>query len=154
MSIYLVQHAQSKSKEEDPERGLTDEGKETAKKAAEFFSGLELNIDEIWHSGKKRAKQTAELFAVKIKRQNAISVHENLGPTDDIEPVKREIEKGDKGDVMIVGHLPFLSRLTSALITGNPDRDIITFRNAAINCLEKDEEGWKVSWIVTPDIIR
>ncbi|MBI3989381.1 MAG: hypothetical protein HY347_07165 [candidate division NC10 bacterium] len=43
--------------------------------------------------------------------------------------------------LMLVGHLPHLSRLTSALLVGDPEREVIRFRMGAIVCLSKTAGG-------------
>ncbi|RLD16037.1 MAG: phosphohistidine phosphatase SixA, partial [Caldiserica bacterium] len=62
MRIYLVQHAEAKPKEEDPERPLTEKGVLNAKKVAEFLKG-KIKPSCIYHSDKLRAKQTAKIFS-------------------------------------------------------------------------------------------
>ena len=62
MKLYLVQHAKAASKNADPERPLTEEGYRDIQKVSAFIKPLNLSIDCIWHSGKKRAGQTAEVL--------------------------------------------------------------------------------------------
>ena len=63
MKLFLIQHAQAKSKEEDPQRSLTDEGKANIKKVAEYVARTAPEVTEVWHSEKLRAKQTAQILA-------------------------------------------------------------------------------------------
>lgn len=64
MRIYLVQHGESKSEEIDPERRLTESGSRDVQEIADFLRTSDaLEVNEIWHSGKVRAQQTAELLA-------------------------------------------------------------------------------------------
>ncbi|MBT4364970.1 MAG: hypothetical protein HOD17_10835 [Desulfobacteraceae bacterium] len=55
---------------------------------------------------------------------------------------------------MIVGHLPFLDRLTSFLITGSVDKSVFKFQNGGIVCLIKEPENdsWVIKWALMPDI--
>ena len=71
MRLYLVQHAKAASKEVNPERPLTEEGLRDIKKVAEFVKPLNLCVDYLWHSGKKRTVQTVEVVK-KIKEATAI----------------------------------------------------------------------------------
>ncbi len=153
MYLYLIQHAEAKSKEKDPERGLTESGKKTMERISDFFSRLKPEIYVIWHSGKKRAEQTAEILAASLGLKNRLITHTNLGPGDDISPVKKKIEKTKKNNIAIVGHLPYLNRLASILLSGDETRDMIRFRNAGIVCLVRDDTGWKLSWMLTPDLL-
>ncbi len=153
MYLYLIQHAEAKSKEKDPGRGLTESGKKTMERISDFFSRLKPEIYVIWHSGKKRAEQTAEILAASLGLKNRLITHTNLGPGDDISPVKKKIEKTKKNNIAIVGHLPYLNRLASILLSGDETMDMIRFRNAGIVCLVRDDTGWKLSWMLTPDLL-
>ena len=62
MRLYLVQHGKATPKEEDPDRPLTESGQEEVEAMADFIHPLELQIGQMWHSGKTRAKQTARLW--------------------------------------------------------------------------------------------
>ena len=66
MKVYLVQHGEAKSEEEDPQRKLTDKGIGEVQKVADFLRPLKLTVNAIWHSGKPRAQQTGELLAKAI----------------------------------------------------------------------------------------
>ena len=63
MALLLVQHGKNLSKEEDPEKGLSTEGRKDVKQTAGWLKSFEVSVNEIWHSGLKRARETAEIFA-------------------------------------------------------------------------------------------
>jgi phosphohistidine phosphatase len=151
MRLYLVQHGKAVDKKVDPDRPLTDEGAEEVDAVATFLSGRELGICEVWHSGKTRARQTAERVAARLAPTARIVARDDLAPDDDPKPVAARLHKSAK-DLLIVGHLPFLSKLASLLLTDKADAAVIAFRNAGVVCLERDEEGaWQAAWIITPD---
>ena len=153
MKLYLVQHAKAASEQQDPQRSLTAEGKEDMQKVAAFIKPLNLDLYAIWHSGKKRAVQTAEVLAGAVSVRGGIMQRDRLGPNDDVSALRDELAAMDE-DVMIVGHLPFLSRLASLLLTGLESGDTVTFRNAGIVCLERGEDKlWHICWVVTPEIL-
>ena len=54
MKLYLVQHAKAASKDVDPQRSLTDEGRRDVKKIAALIRPLKLSVDVLWHSGPNR----------------------------------------------------------------------------------------------------
>jgi phosphohistidine phosphatase len=154
MNLYLVQHGESRSEEEDPERRLTDKGIAEVQKVARFLSGLKLSVNAVWHSGKPRARQTAELVAEAIGAADRIEKHAGLGPKDEIAPTKKALEKSS-GDVMIVGHLPFLGKLVALLVTGDEENDVVQFQFGSLVCLEqRDGERWKVAWMIRPALLR
>ncbi|MHC4131970.1 MAG: phosphohistidine phosphatase SixA [Planctomycetota bacterium] len=153
MILYLVQHAKATSKDVDSERPLTDEGRDEAKLIANFVRGSGLSVWYIWHSGKKRAIQTAEILSEAFHLENSIKTRDDLGPNDDAGKIETEVNSIEH-DVLIVGHMPFLSRLASRLLCGNQKSGTVTFKNAGIICLRRDEENrWHLDWSVIPQLV-
>jgi len=72
-----------------------------------------------------------------------------------VKEIADEIEQGQK-DLMIVGHLPYLARLTSLLITGSDSNMVVGFQQGGIVCLRHDDEekGWTIAWMLVPEIIK
>jgi phosphohistidine phosphatase len=152
--VYLVQHGQSKSEEEDPQRRLTDKGIGEVQKVANFLRPLELRVDTVWHSGKARAQQTAELLAQAVSAQDRVAQREGLGPKDQVETTKQELERAGR-QVMIVGHLPFLGKLVALLITGSEANEVVEFQFGGVVCIERRNEGrWKIAWMITPSLLH
>jgi phosphohistidine phosphatase len=150
--LYLVQHARAVEKEVNGERPLSAEGKEDARKVAAFLKETGLSVGRLWHSGKLRAAQTAESIAEGVNATGKIEEKEGLKPNDNVEAVADELA-ADEGSTMLVGHMPFVGRLASLLLTGSEEADIVGFRQGAIACLEKDENGkWRIEWMITPEI--
>jgi phosphohistidine phosphatase len=153
MRLYLVQHAKAASKEVDPERALTAEGRRNLQKVAAFIEPLNLSVDCLWHSGKKRAAQTAGTLAEVINAKEGTTVRDGLGPMDDVTAIRDELVSTER-DVMIVGHLPFLGKLASLLLTGSESANTVAFKNAGIVCLSRwDENEWQIEWVVTPELL-
>lgn len=153
MKLYLVQHAKAMSKEENPERPLRELGRKELQKVADFVKPLSLAVDNIWDSGKLRATQTAEVLAGAFQRAQEQNSRDGLGPKDDVAALAKEITASGK-NVMIVGHQPFLGKLTSLLLTGSQDGNPVVFKNAGIVCLNYGEEqAWQLQWEIIPDII-
>lgn len=149
MEIYLVQHGLAASKDEDPDRPLTPEGEGECERVAAAVAGAGVRPDRILHSGKTRARQTAEIFA---RALGGIEIDESdgLAPLDD----PTAIAGGLAGDerIALVGHLPHLSRLAALLVTGDPETGIVQFRNGGVIALRRTEGGWRVAWVVTPEV--
>jgi len=87
MFLYLVQHAKAFKKDEDPERGITDEGKDETRKLSQCLKRMNPDIHVIWQSGKKRARETAEIIGEELGCERRIMEHSHLEPTDLIAPV-------------------------------------------------------------------
>jgi phosphohistidine phosphatase len=152
MKLYLVQHAKAASKEVDPQRALTEEGIKEIKKVTEFIKPLNLSVDYLWHSGKKRAQQTAEFLAEIIAINKERTACDGLAPNDDVKAIENQI-KSINQDIMIVGHLPFLSKLASLILTDSESSGTVAFRNAGIVCLNYTDDEWHIDWIIIPQII-
>ena len=152
MKLYLVQHGNAAAKEIDPDRSLTEKGKDDVGKVAGFIRPLDISA-QLWHSGKTRAAQTAEILAEAMTVKGGGSVKEGLSPNDDVKKTKEQIESADE-DVVIVGHLPFLGKLASLLVTGNESKGTVSFKQGGMVCLEcDDDKRWQVVWMVIPEII-
>ncbi len=154
MYVYLVQHGKAKSAEEDPNRGLSDEGRHEIQRVAEFLSELRITVSLIQHSGKTRAEETAHLLAESIRCTSGPCHVQGMDPTDD-PSLMANFLKVYTDDVVMVGHLPNLERLTSLLLTGSPDRRPVVFRNGGVICLQKDGSGvWGLLWALLPELLH
>ena len=153
MKLYLVQHAKAAPKEVNPQRPLTEEGRRDVQKVVAFVKPLKLWVDYLWHSGKRRAAETAELLAEVIEIKEATIAHDGLGPNDDVTVLRNELASS-RHRIMVVGHLPFLSKLASLLLAGSESAETVAFKNAGIVCLNRSETNqWQVDWVVTPELI-
>jgi phosphohistidine phosphatase len=147
--LYLVRHGEAKSKDEDPERGLTDSGRTDVTRVAAWAAAAGIQVGEIRHSGKLRAQQTAEIFAEHLGTQAAAAP--GLAPNDDVAAIAGAIEH-EQGVIMLVGHLPFLERLAALLITGNSENGIVTLDAAALLELTASDD-WKVTCLMQPRLL-
>lgn len=153
MRLYLVQHGEARPETEDPERRLSDKGLADAEKTAAFLRPLSLELEAIWQSGKARAAETAEILARVVKSRQGTVQRSGIAPLDPVDPIAREVTRLD-GNLMIVGHLPFMNRLASALAAGSDSADCVAFQQAGVTCLERDDKAkWRVRWMVTPDLL-
>jgi len=152
MRIYLIRHGEAKPKHEDPDRALTDRGQAESRKIADFLTPLNLAVSAVWHSGKTRAAQTAEILATAVASENAPAARRGLAPLDDVQPLAGELDHAT-ADHMIVGHLPFLARLAGALLTGNADACPVAFQCSTAVCLERDNTIWYLRWALPPNLL-
>jgi phosphohistidine phosphatase len=154
MRVYLIQHGESKSEEKDPQRRLTDKGIGEVQTVADFLRPLKLAVDAVWHSGKARAQQTGELLAEAVGTRDGVVQREGLGPKDQVTTTKEALEQTG-GDVMIVGHLPFLGKLVALLVTGSEENEIVEFQFGSVVCIERrDDRKWKLAWMITPALLH
>ncbi len=151
MRVYLVQHAEAMSEDQDPQRPLTDLGRQHARWVGGLAARMEVEVQQVRHSGKTRARETAEILGDALNPPQGVVAASGLSPLDDVEPVAEDLEDGS-GSIMLVGHLPFMERLAGRLLTGDAREPVIDFTNAGIVCLERTVDRWQASWIITPRI--
>lgn len=155
MALFLVQHGLSTAKEIDPQKGLTEQGTSDTERIAEVARGYEIPVGRIIHSGKRRAKQTAEIFAKALAGDLSLDAVTGISPLDDVKIFAETIIVED--NLMVVGHLPFMQRLVSYLSTGSEEIFIYKFQNSGIVCLDQstEEDGtseWFIKWTLNPNI--
>ncbi|MCP4684179.1 MAG: phosphohistidine phosphatase SixA [bacterium] len=154
MKLYLVRHAQSAPKDSDPDQSLTEIGLSEAERVAEYVTRHgNIKINTITHSGKLRARQTAEIFYEALSGVKAIAAVKDLDPMADPSGWADRLGLMED-DLMLVGHLPHLGKLASLLVCGDTVRDVVDFRNAVVVCLERNETGsWTVTWMLPPELV-
>ena len=154
MHIYLVQHGAAVPKDENEERPLSDQGRDDINKVASFLARSGVSVPRVIHSGKLRAMETALLLSGVIGPGNMVEEAETgLAPDDSTDLFFAAIEEWTD-DAIIVGHLPFMAKLASRLVTGNEDETVVHFKPGSVACLERGENGggWTVSWFVRPEL--
>ena len=151
MRLYLVQHGEAKSKQEDPERGLTDKGISDIETLADFLKG-KVSFDRIVHSGKLRAQQTVDILTTAIAPNITPAVIDCINPNDNPQKLKELIENWI-GDNLVVGHLPFMARVVGLLVNNESDKALNNYRPGSMVCLEKENSSdWKIAWILRPEL--
>jgi phosphohistidine phosphatase len=152
MALYLVQHGKSLPKDQDPDQGLSEEGIAETRRMANLAKDHGVVVSQIRHSAKARARQTAEIFAKALNPLKGLQEVSGIQPLDDVAKYAPHIDPDQS--IMLVGHLPFMERMTSYLITGSVDMPVFKFQNSGIVCLDKDVAGpsWLILWSLMPKI--
>lgn len=150
---YLVRHGEAKADMEDPARPLSDRGCEEVQRVARHAAILGLEVAQIRHSEKLRARQTAEILAEHLAPRLGIRQVEGLAPSDEPDRVRTELEAAEE-PLMLVGHLPHLSRLVSALVLGDSEKEIVWPDTGTMVCLAKTERGFRLLWVLTPELAQ
>ncbi len=146
--LYFVQHGLALSKADNPDRPLSEIGIKQTESIARQIHTSDIAISQIFHSGKLRALQTAEIIAATTNIK-AVSVLDHLSPNDEVTLITQNL---NIDNALYIGHLPHLEKLVSYLVTGDESQNIITFQNSAIVCLEKTNHLYQVQWYLTPDL--
>ena len=153
MRIYLTQHGLAVPKDVDPDRPLSEQGRQDVRRLADFLGHAGVRVEQVLHSGKTRAEQTAAILAEPLLPTGQPQARAGLGPKDPLEVLSPEIAFWST-DALIVGHLPFLGRLASLLLASDPDRPMLAFQPGSMACLEKDAGGhWVLVWMIRPELL-
>lgn len=154
MRLYLIQHGEATSKEINPDRPLSDRGASDVQRLAVSLAGRGIGAARIVHSGKTRAKQTADALAAAAEPRVAPEAVDGLSPTDSVERMGTRIVEWTK-DTMIVGHEPFLGKLAARLLCGDENGVSVAFVPGTAACLERGDDGrWSLVWMLPPPLVR
>ena len=148
MRLFLVHHAEAVGPEIDTRRPLSARGEAQAERGATEAAARGARPAVVWHSGKLRARQTAQAFWRACNALAEFSATRDLQP-DDPPSWMRDRLRGESRDVLIAGHFPHLPRLLSLLLTGHENAPG-SFPQHGVVALETDDEGetWKEIWRV------
>lgn len=153
MEVYLARHGEAVSEEVDPLRPLTEAGNMNIQRIGRFLARCpEILPACICHSPKARASQTAHILGKALSASTTPSIRDGLLPLDDPSVWKDRLTGRDR-NVLLVGHLPHLSRLASLLLLAEPQEGIFDFTPGTVLCLEKTV-GWQVKWMLSPEVLK
>jgi phosphohistidine phosphatase len=154
VKLYLAQHGNAVSREEDPERPLSDQGEQDVRRMASRLGDAGIQVSRVWHSGKLRAVQTAEILAKRILSGRKTEFIKGLAPNDPVVEFARDADVWDE-DTLVVGHLPFMSRLVSLLLAGDAEHELLVFSPGSLVCLERhDADCWVIAWMLRPELLH
>ena len=148
MQFYLVRHGEAVSQALNDQRPLTPAGRREVERLAQAAATREVRPGKIFHSGLLRARETAELLSDKLGGPEEIRESAGLRPDDDPSVTRAELESSTV-PLMLVGHLPHLTRLLSSLLTGDAERAVVEFAPATMVCLSYEDNRWKILWKLT-----
>jgi phosphohistidine phosphatase len=140
--LFLVHHAEAVDATVDPQRPLTNRGRLHAEAVAARAAARGAKPTVIWHSGKLRARQTAECFWRVCNPLAELAAVHGLQPDDPAKWIK-DVVDGDPRDVMLVGHMPHLGRLLELLVR---DRGVGSFPAHGCVALEARDGVWCELW--------
>lgn len=140
MNLYLIRHAQAEllgAGQLDADRKLTPKGLEQAKTLRRTFEHLDVHLDVVYSSPWRRARQTATALS-------SVAHHLEIMPELAAAPDQMLIQKlqgiaGQRPDavLVLVGHQPWISELTSLLLTGDTSLAAnLEYKKCAVYALE------------------
>jgi phosphohistidine phosphatase len=145
MRVVLMRHGEAGNAASDDARHLTETGVAQAESQGRMLRKLDWTGTEVWHSRKVRAAETARHLAEAAGLAAAFHEQPGLLPEDDVTHIATLLEQESK-DLIVVGHLPYMSYLASHLATGNALSSMWHFGTGAMLVLSRMGRGaWEVA---------
>ena len=145
MLFYLAHHGDALGPGVDPQRPLSPRGRRQADALAAQAAARGVRPVAIWHSGKLRARQTAEAYWRACNPLAEFAAARWTQPGDP--PRLADLLDVEKRDVMLVGHMPHVDRLLRRLLAG--DEGLPPFPVNGMVAVERGETGWVERWRLT-----
>ena len=147
MLILIVRHAAAGERDplrypDDTLRPLTRKGRETHAAVARLLRKRGMAPEAILSSPWKRARQTAGIMARALPGSRRLKplLAPSLTTAPDLDALKRDLKPAEVARVVaLVGHEPWLSELTSLLLTGEPHRLVLDFPKSGVAGIEARE---------------
>ena len=147
--ICLVHHGHAIGPEVDSLRPLSERGRADVARLAEDARARGVKPDVIWHSGKLRARQTAESFWRACNPLATCAHVRGLLPDDPPSWIRDRIVAGPRS-IMVVSHMPYLPALLHLLCGAAADPPPFDFPLHGCVALEADGNQWKEIWRIKP----
>ena len=151
MNLYILQHGEAVPKEVDPERPLSEQGVRDIRILAMHMQNMGVQLGNIFHSGKLRAEQSARLIADVLSPEIEPVQTDGLNPNDDPTVILDDFRQMP-GNILVVSHMPFVSRLCSVLLTGSDHAEFASLPGTLF-CLEKNDDKWCLAYMLRPDFL-
>ena len=148
--LFLAHHGKAVGPDVDPRRPLSDIGRAEVDRLAGKAAANGAKPAIVWHSGKLRAKQTAEAY---WRACNALA---EFAATRDIQPDDppqwlRDRLRAESRDVLIAGHFPYMPRLLSLLVSGGDAGADFPLNGVVALSTEDAGETWRELWRIEND---
>lgn len=144
-----MQHGDAVDESIDAERPLSKQGIDDIQRLAWRMQKMGVQLAHIFHSGKLRAEQTAEIIAQEVAPAVQPLQVNGLKPNDDPSVIAEDINKMAE-DILITSHMPFVSRLCSWLLAGNTEIEFAS-EPGTLFCLDKQGKHWRLIGMIRPD---
>lgn len=147
MKVYFIRHGAYALS--GAVQALTPQGRNDTKKMAEYLKGCNALIEEIWHSPKTRAVESAQIFSRVFVCENVMT-KDFLIPNADPDQAIEDLENSTSNNIAIVSHLPFIPNLLSKIFLKG-QCSLPEFVTASVVVVTRENGQWKFLEFITPD---
>jgi phosphohistidine phosphatase len=153
MRLFVLQHGEAVPDEVDPERPLSERGQQDMERLRDWLAARSLRVDRVLHSGKTRARQTAERVTPALLPGGACQHGPGLQPRDDPRAWIAGLA-GHAGDMLLVSHMPFVEELVAGLVMGDPGGHGVRFSPGTLVILEGEPgKTWQILCVLPPALL-
>lgn len=149
MKLYIMRHGEAAQTSHSSEQLLTRNGHAGIENLAERLKNKNCHLAQVFHSGKARAQQTAEIVCNALCPDATPRTLDNIKPGDDPAAIL-PIINGWNEDSLITSHLPFIPNLITLLTATNAHLNSINYEPGTFICLEKNNNVWEIKWVDVP----
>ena len=155
MKLYLVRHGKAEDMADATgERPLSARGMADIEAQAKMLDNAGVRVTNVFHSGKLRARQTAEILSALVAPGVMPEAMDNITPMDATSHLAREIDNWDS-DTMVCGHNPFMEKMAARLLAGDDEENVVLVKTGTVMCFERGHGGsWVMDWMTIPKIAR
>ncbi len=144
--------------EKDADRRLTTAGRRDVADVADFLASLKIDLKVIASSPLKRALETGEIAARKLRMLNQLEQWDELKPTADTSNLYQRLSRlGVRQEVLLVGHEPYLSGMIGEIIAGKAGVNLVLKKGGLakvrLNGFKPAVSG-ELRWLLTTKLMR
>lgn len=160
MNIYIQRHGEAGRRlsvpSKDYERPLTLAGRKEIEEIAKAMKKVKLEFDKIISSPLKRCHDTAEIVA---KEQGSkVEDWDELKPEGSRTELLSKLSKlKQDSDILLCGHDPYLSILTSELISGTPGVHLVLKKGGLVRIhitTFSPKPSGELRWLLSPKLLK
>ncbi len=141
----------------DRDRRLSGVGRDRTRQAASGLKAIGCRPEVLISSPLRRAVETAEIVRAELGNKGNVIWSDALLPDAEPDDAVQVLNETEVSTVMMVGHMPHLSRLVSFLLRGD-ETLYIPFKKAAACLLALEEEAAPgkavLQWLLPPAVLR
>jgi phosphohistidine phosphatase len=143
--LFLVHHGEAVGPEVDARRPLSAAGVAGVERVAARAAANGAKPTIVWHSGKLRARQTAEAVWRACNALAELSATRDLQPDDPPQWIRDRL-RGETRDIAIAGHFPHLPRLLALLVTGGEAGPSFPAHGMVALVTGDEGDSWREVW--------